>query len=50
MDQLSALHWILIGAGIDLLVCGGLGAYVADQKGRSGAIATDSVRAVSRPR
>jgi hypothetical protein len=37
MDQLTGFQIaMLVSAGIYLLVCGGFGAYVADQKGRSG--------------
>ena len=36
MGQLSVLHWMLFGAGVYCLICGGFGAYVAHQKCRSG--------------
>jgi len=37
MDQLSS-YWVLmlVGAGVYVLICGGFGAYVANEKGRSG--------------
>ena len=35
MDRLFELHWTLVGGGIYLLVCGGLGALIAYQNRRS---------------